>query len=77
VFKRWKPQAVLHFAAYAYVGESNIDPLKYYDNNIGGTAKLLNACAALECRNVIFSSSWSTFGVPSQLPLTEGAAQTQ
>ena len=65
----------MHFAAYAYVGESNIDPLKYYDNNIGGTAKLLEACAAFECKNVIFSSSCATFGVPSQLPLTERAAQ--
>jgi UDP-arabinose 4-epimerase len=73
--ERWKPWAVMHFAAYAYVGESDIDPLKYYDNNVGGTAKLLNACAAFECRNLIFSSSCATFGIPSQLPLTEGAAQ--
>jgi UDP-arabinose 4-epimerase len=75
VFERWKPWAVMHFAAYAYVGESNIAPLKYYDNNIGGTAKLLNACAAFECKNVVFSSSCATFGIPSHLPLTEDAAQ--
>src|ERR1700723_1983673 len=39
-FGRWHPTAVMHFAAYAYVGESNIDPLKYYDNNVGGTINL-------------------------------------
>jgi UDP-glucose 4-epimerase len=36
----------MHFAAYAYVGESNVDPVKYYHNNVGGTANLLKACAA-------------------------------
>jgi UDP-glucose 4-epimerase len=43
VFETWRPEAVLHFAAYAYVGESNIEPLKYYQNNVGGTVSLLNA----------------------------------
>jgi UDP-glucose 4-epimerase len=65
----------MHFAAYAYVAESNIDPMKYYDNNIGETARLFHGCAAFECKNVIFCSSCATFGIPSHLPLTEAAAQ--
>ena len=65
----------MHFAAHAYVGESNVGPLKYYDNNVGGTANLLKACAAFECRNFIFSSSCATYGIPSRLPLTEDDAQ--
>lgn len=74
-FDTWRPWAVMHFAAYAYVGESNLEPLKYYDNNIGGSAKLLKTCAAFECRNVVFSSSCATFGVPDRLPLTEDDPQ--
>ena len=65
----------MHFAAYAYVGESTVDPAKYYDNNVGGTAKLLQACAAFGCKNIVFSSSCATYGVPERLPLTEDAAQ--
>jgi UDP-arabinose 4-epimerase len=75
VFEAHRPWAVMHFAAYAYVGESTVDPAKYYDNNVGGTAKLVQACAAAGCRNVVFSSSCATYGVPERLPLTEDAAQ--
>ena len=75
VFEARRPWAVMHFAAYAYVGESTLDPAKYYDNNVGGTAKLVQACAAFGCRNVVFSSSCATYGVPERLPLTEDAAQ--
>jgi UDP-arabinose 4-epimerase len=74
-FKAHRPCAVMHFAAYAYVGESTVDPAKYYDNNVGGTAKLLQACAAFDCNNVVFSSSCATYGVPEHLPLKEDAAQ--
>jgi len=65
----------MHFAAYAYVGESITDPLKYYDNNVGGTAQLLAACAAFDCKSIVFSSSCATYGVPAQLPLTEDYPQ--
>jgi UDP-arabinose 4-epimerase len=75
VFKSHRPWAVMHFAAYAYVGESMAEPTKYYDNNIGGTAKLLQTCAAFACKNVVFSSSCATYGVPAHLPLMEDAAQ--
>jgi NAD dependent epimerase/dehydratase family len=74
-FKAHRPCAVMHFAAYAYVGESTAEPTKYYDNNVGGTAKLLQACAAFECMNIVFSSSCATYGVPVRLPLVEDAAQ--
>jgi UDP-arabinose 4-epimerase len=71
VFHTWRPEAVVHFAAYAYVGESNVEPLKYYENNLGGTANLLKACVTYGCKNVVFSSSCATYGVPARLPLTE------
>jgi UDP-arabinose 4-epimerase len=77
VFEVRRPWAVIHFAAYAYVGESTSDPAKYYDNNVGGSAKLLQACASFACRNVVFSSSCATYGVPERLPLTEDAPQNQ
>jgi UDP-arabinose 4-epimerase len=47
-FEVRRPWAVMHFAAYAYVGESTSEPAKYYDNNVGGTAKLLQACAGYD-----------------------------
>jgi UDP-arabinose 4-epimerase len=75
VFEAWRPWAVMHFAAYAYVGESTIEPIKYYDTNIGGTAKLLKVCTAFECKNIVFSSSCATYGIPARLPLTESDAQ--
>jgi UDP-glucose-4-epimerase GalE len=65
----------MHFAAYAYVGESTAEPAKYYDNNVGGTAKLLAACATFGCKNVVFSSSCASYGVPERLPLKEDDAQ--
>lgn len=75
VFEKWKPSAVIHFAAYAYVGESVAEPLKYYGNNVGGTANLLAACVASGCSNIVFSSSCATYGVPAKLPLTEDDPQ--
>jgi len=75
VFHKWKPQAVIHFGGYAYVGESVQNPTMYFDTNIGGTAKLLEACSAFECRNVVFSSSCATYGVPENLPLKEDDPQ--
>ena len=63
-FTTHRPWAVMHFAAYAYVGELTAEPAKYYDNNVGGSAKLLKACAAFGCNNIVFSSSCATYGVP-------------
>jgi len=70
-FKTWRPDAVVHFAAYAYVGESTAEPLKYYGNNVGGSVHLINSCVLFECKYIVFSSSCTTYGVPKQLPLTE------
>jgi UDP-arabinose 4-epimerase len=72
---RYRPLAVIHFAASAYVGESVEDPAKYYRNNITGTQSLLDACLQSGVDKVIFSSSCATYGVPSQLPIGEGTPQ--
>jgi UDP-arabinose 4-epimerase len=70
-FEAWHPEAVIHFAAYAYVGESNAEPLKYYETNVGGTLKLLKASVAFGCKYFVFSSSCATYGTPIRLPLIE------
>lgn len=70
-FATWRPDAVVHFAAYAYVGESTAEPLKYYKNNVAGTANLIETCVLSGCKHIVFSSSCTTYGIPEQLPLTE------
>lgn len=65
-------EAVLHFAAYAYVGESVQDPAKYYRNNLGDTLTLLEALVAGAAPiPIVFSSTCATYGVPQQIPITE------
>lgn len=71
VFKKYRPQAVMHFAAFAYVGESVEDPAKYYRNNVIGAFNLLEAARASGVKNVIFSSTCATYGVPSEIPILE------
>jgi UDP-arabinose 4-epimerase len=71
----YKPEAVIHFAAFAYVGESVEDPAKYYHNNVTGTLSLLDACRATGVRNIILSSSCATYGVPETLPISESEPQ--
>ena len=75
VIARYDIQGVMHFAASAYVGESVEDPQKYYDNNVGGMLSLLSACAKASVRELIFSSSCATYGIPDQLPITENSPQ--
>lgn len=70
---RYKPEAVMHFAASAYVGESVENPEKYYRNNVAGALSLLSACRQAKIGKVIFSSSCATYGVPATLPITEAA----
>jgi UDP-glucose 4-epimerase len=67
--------AVLHFAAYAYVGESVRKPMKYWRNNVGSMATLLDACIEFNVKNFVFSSTCSTYGVPKKLPISEGHPQ--
>src|SRR4051812_12167249 len=63
--------AVMHFAANAYVGESVIDPGKYYANNVVGTLRVLEAMRRSGIRNLIFSSSCTVYGTPESLPISE------
>lgn len=68
-------EAVMHFAASAYVGESMQQPLDYYDNNVGGMISLLAACRDVGVRHIVFSSSCATYGIPASLPITEATQQ--
>jgi UDP-arabinose 4-epimerase len=68
---RHHPAAVVHFAALAYVGESNEDPIFYYRNNVGGTASLLDAMREEGIRHLVFSSSCTVYGIPKIVPITE------
>ena len=70
-FKQNRIDAVIHFAAYAYVGESVTDPLKYYANNVRNTVHLLQAALARDVRYFIFSSSCATYGIPESVPIDE------
>lgn len=63
--------AVMHFAAYAYVGESVGDPAKYYRNNVTGTLTLLEAMLAANIKKFVFSSTCATYGVPKTVPIPE------
>jgi UDP-arabinose 4-epimerase len=75
IFLKYDISAVIHFAAFAYVGESIKNPLYYYNNNVVGTLKLLEAMAQNNCNKIIFSSSCATYGIPSELPITEKEVQ--
>jgi UDP-arabinose 4-epimerase len=66
-----RPDAVIHFAAHAYVGESVSDPAKYYSNNVEGTLTLLAAMLGSGLKTLVFSSSCATYGVPAALPIDE------
>lgn len=63
--------AVMHFAAYIAVGESVVNPAKYYQNNVVGTLTLLEAMVAASIKKFVFSSSCALYGVPKFVPLTE------
>lgn len=71
LFTTHKITAVMHFSAYAYVGESVQNPAKYYSNNLINTITLLEAMRAHHIQNFIFSSTCATYGIPQQLPIPE------
>ena len=75
IFSEHKIEAVMHFAAFCYVGESVEDPLKYYKNNISATLTLLTEMVAHNIFNFIFSSTCATYGEPEKLPLLEDFPQ--
>jgi UDP-glucose-4-epimerase GalE len=67
--------AVVHFAAHAYVGESMRDPGKYFGNNVTGSLALLDAMRACDVRKIVFSSTCATYGIPRSLPIVEDHPQ--
>lgn len=75
LFSSRKFEAVMHFAAYAYVGESVTQPDKYYRNNVLGTLTLLEAMVAHGIKQFVFSSTCATYGVPQQVPIPEDHPQ--
>jgi UDP-glucose 4-epimerase len=75
ILEREKIELVMHFAAYAFVGESVTDPLKYYFNNVVATLSLLRAMLYHDVKKFVFSSTCATYGIPDRLPITEDLPQ--
>ena len=71
LIRRHDIAAVIHFAGFKAVGESVAQPLKYFDNNVGGMVALLRAMAETACRTLVFSSSATVYGDPASVPITE------
>lgn len=76
IFANYSITAVMHFAAYAYVGESVLRPDKYYQNNVTGTLTLLEAMMAAGVKKLVFSSTCATYGIPEHVPITEEQPQS-
>lgn len=75
IFTRHDIQAVMHFAACCYVGESVTEPLKYYQNNVAATISLLASLQEHGIDKMIFSSSCATYGEPKNIPIREDQPQ--
>ncbi len=75
LFNLYSIEAVVHFAAYAYVGESVENPAKYYRNNVVGTLTLLEAMVEAGVKKLVFSSTCATYGVPAAVPQSEEQPQ--
>lgn len=73
LFKNNQFDAVIHFAGLKAVGESVSNPIEYYDNNINSTLVLINKMKKYNVKKLIFSSSATVYGTPSELPLTENS----
>ncbi len=71
IIKKYQVAAVMHFAAFAYVGESVVDPAKYYTNNLTSSIALLDAMREAGCKNIIFSSTCASYGSPKYIPIDE------
>src|SRR3984893_8555025 len=74
-FEQYRPGAVIHFAAMAYVGESVSRPLDYYRVNVAGLVNVLEAMLRHGTRTIVFSSSCATYGIPDRPPIAESAPQ--
>lgn len=75
IFSKYEFSTVMHFAAFAYVEESMINPAIYYQNNLSSTINLLNTMIKFNVKNFIFSSSCATYGIPEILPISEKTPQ--
>ncbi len=75
IIDEFAPASVMHFAAYAYVGESVTNPEKYYNNNFVAALNLISVIKDKGIKNFIFSSTCATYGVPKQVPITEETPQ--
>lgn len=75
VLEEKRIEAVMHFAAFAYVGESVQDPAKYYQNNIAATLGLFEAMRARGVKKFVFSSTTATYGQPEKIPIAEDTLQ--
>jgi UDP-glucose 4-epimerase len=75
ILEKEKIDVVMHFAAYAYVGESVSEPLKYYFNNVSATLHLLNVMLAKGVKKFVFSSTCATYGIPEKMPIVENMPQ--
>ncbi len=75
VIRQHRPAAVVHFAALAYVGESVVEPRSYYDNNVAGTLNLLAAMLDVGVKQLVFSSTCATYGIPVEVPIHESLPQ--
>jgi UDP-arabinose 4-epimerase len=73
--RRHEIGAVMHFAAFAYVGESVEKPEKYFQNNVVNTLSMLEAMRATEVKQIVFSSTCATYGLPEQMPIREDTPQ--
>lgn len=76
LFKKYQIDAVIHFAAYTYVGESVTNPQKYYRNNVVNTINLLDAMVENNVKNIVFSSTCATYGNPQYTPIDEKHPQS-
>lgn len=72
VFSENKIDSVIDFAADSLVGESVVEPLKYFNNNVGGTVSLLEAMRDYGVKHIVFSSTAATYGEPENTPILEG-----
>jgi UDP-glucose-4-epimerase GalE len=75
LIEKYRPAALMHFAADAYVGESVEQPLAYYENNLWGTVALLRTVLEFKCIPVVFSSTCASYGIPDCIPISEDHSQ--
>lgn len=75
VIRRYRPSAAMHFAAFAYVGESVARPLEYHRLNVGGLVNVVDELREIDCGRIVFSSTCATYGIPVRVPIAESDPQ--